>query len=73
MILSKRLSEIFNDNFKELYKKVKNNSYLYYVEKGGRGSAKSTHIGLILILELIKYPVTILCVRKVGNRFFNYL
>lgn len=65
--MSKRLSEIFNDNFKELYKKVKNNSYLYYVEKGGRGSAKSTHIGLILILELIKYPITILCVRKVGN------
>ena len=67
MILSKRLSEIYNDNFKEFYKKTKNDDYLYYVLKGGRGSAKSTHIGFTLILELIKKPVTILCVRKVGN------
>ena len=67
MILSKRLSEIFNDNFKRFYKEAKNDNYLYYVLKGGRGSAKSTHIAFTLILEIIKKPITILCVRKVGN------
>ena len=67
MILSKRLSEIFNDNFKGFYKEAKNDNYLYYVLKGGRGSAKSTHISFTLILEIIKKPITILCVRKVGN------
>ena len=65
--MSKRLSEIYNDNFKEFYKKTKNDDYLYYVLKGGRGSAKSTHIAFTLILEIIKKPITILCVRKVGN------
>ena len=65
--MSKRLSEIFNDNFKKFYKEARNDSYLYYVLKGGRGSAKSTHIAFTLILEIIKKPITILCVRKVGN------
>ena len=65
--LSKRLSEVFNDNFKKFYSEVKKDSYLYYVLKGGRGSAKSTHIAFTLILEIIKKPITILCVRKVGN------
>ena len=67
MILSKRLSEVFNNNFKKFYSEVKKDSYLYYVLKGGRGSAKSTHIAFTLILEIIKKPITILCVRKVGN------
>lgn len=65
--MSKRLSEVFNDNFKKFYSEVKKDSYLYYVLKGGRGSAKSTHIAFTLILEIIKKPITILCVRKVGN------
>lgn len=65
--MSKRLSEVFNDNFKRFYSEVKKDSYLYYVLKGGRGSAKSTHIAFTLILEIIKKPITILCVRKVGN------
>ena len=65
--MSKRLSEIFNDNFKRFYKEAEDDNYLYYVLKGGRGSAKSTHIAFTLILEIIKKPITILCVRKVGN------
>ena len=69
--LSKRLSEVFNDNFKKFYSEVKKDSYLYYVLKGGRGSAKSTHIAFTLILEIIKKPITILCVRKVGNTLFE--
>ncbi|MGL5718855.1 MAG: PBSX family phage terminase large subunit [Paraclostridium sp.] len=64
--MSKRLSEIFNDNFKIFYANTKKD-FLYYVLKGGRGSAKSTHISFTLILKIIKEPITILCVRKVGN------
>lgn len=64
--MSKRLSELFNDNFKSFYANTKKN-YLYYVLKGGRGSAKSTHIAFTLILKIIQEPITILCVRKVGN------
>lgn len=64
--MSKRLSELFNDNFKSFYANTKKD-YLYYILKGGRGSAKSTHIAITLILKIIKEPITILCVRKVGN------
>ena len=62
-----KLSEIFNDNFKSFYRKSKSNDYLFYVLKGGRGSAKSTHIGLDIILNAMKNPITTLVVRKVGN------
>lgn len=53
--------------FREVHKAIKKGGYTYYVLKGGRGSGKSTTIALELILELIKYPITVLCVRKVGN------
>lgn len=64
---NKRLSEIYNDNFKSFYYNAKKNNYLFYVLKGGRGSAKSTHIAFTLILEAMKNPITTLCVRRVGN------
>ena len=38
-----------------------------YVLKGGRGSGKSTHIALRLIIDMMRYPVTALCVRRVAN------
>ena len=38
-----------------------------HVSKGGRGSGKSVHIGVRIIKDMMKYPVTTLCVRKVGN------
>lgn len=61
------LSELFNENFQSFYKATKNPKYLYYVLKGGRGSAKSTHIAFTLILDMMRYPITTLCVRRVGN------
>ncbi len=62
-----KLSDIIAPSYKKWYKATKEDKYLKYVLKGGRGSAKSTHIAIKLVLELIKYPITILCVRKVGN------
>ena len=67
MMSNKRLSEIFNDNFKNFYSKSKKNDYLFYVLKGGRGSAKSTHISFDIIINAMKNPVTTLVVRKVRN------
>ena len=61
-----RMSEIVNDNFKDYWKAEKENAYLKYVLKGGRASAKSTHIGFTIIKNMMKYPVTTLCVRKVA-------
>lgn len=65
--MHKRISEIINKNFHEFWKTINSNKYLYHVLKGGRASAKSTHIAIWLVLALMKYPVTCLCIRKVGN------
>lgn len=61
-----KLSDIMLNNFYDFHKAI-NEPYLKYIAKGGRGSGKSSHIATELILDIIKYPITILCVRKVGN------
>lgn len=61
------LKDMIAPKFREVHMAIKKGDYTYYVLKGGRGSGKSTTIAIELILELIKYPITILCVRKVGN------
>ena len=65
--MHKKISEIINKNFHEFWKVINSNKYLFHVLKGGRASAKSTHIAIWLVLALMKYPVTCLCIRKVGN------
>lgn len=65
--MHKRISEIINKNFHEFWRVINSNKYLFHVLKGGRASAKSTHIAIWLVLALMKYPVTCLCIRKVGN------
>ena len=70
-MISARLSTIINPSFYELHKHIKNNDYLRYVLKGGRGSGKSSDIAIELILDLIANPITILCVRKVANTLYE--
>ena len=65
--MNKKISEIINKNFYEFWKVINSNKYLFHVLKGGRASAKSTHIAIWLVLALMKYPITCLCIRKVGN------
>ena len=65
--MNKKISEIINKNFYGFWKVINSNKYLFHVLKGGRASAKSTHIAIWLVLALMKYPVTCLCIRKVGN------
>lgn len=62
-----KLSEVFTKSFVDLHKKIKSEDYLKYVLKGGRASGKSSFIAQEIILDIIKYPITVLCVRKVGN------
>ena len=66
-MMNKKISEIINKNFYEFWKVINSNKYLFHVLKGGRASAKSTHIAIWLVLALMKYPITCLCIRKVGN------
>lgn len=69
--MNKKLSEIINKNFYEFWKVSNSNKYLYHVLKGGRASAKSTHIAFWLTLAMVKYPVNTVCFRKVGNTIMD--
>jgi PBSX family phage terminase large subunit len=60
-----KISDIILPNFKDFWKASKDNQYLHVVCKGGRNSAKSTHITLNTVLDVMRYPITMLCVRKV--------
>lgn len=62
-----KLSEVILPNYRQSHKYIKNNTHLKYIFKGGRGSGKSSFIAIELILDMVKSPVTTLCVRKVGN------
>ena len=62
-----RLSEVFTPTFQKVWALVKEQRYLRYVLKGGRASAKSTHIAMMVLLLVMRYPITALVVRRVGN------
>lgn len=62
-----KLSEMITPKFHDLYNVWNSNEYLRHICKGGRGSAKSTNIGIILVLSLMKDPVNIICFRKVAE------
>ncbi|MDF2902379.1 MAG: phage terminase, large subunit, pbsx family [Bacillus sp. (in: firmicutes)] len=66
-MIVKRISDIVIPHFHPFWKASNGKKYLKHVCKGGRGSAKSTHIAIKLIKDTMKYPVTTLCVRKVAN------
>lgn len=70
-MISARLSTLVNPCFVDFHRNVKNNKYLRYVLKGGRGSGKSFMISLEIILDVINNPITVLCVRKVGNTLYE--
>lgn len=70
-MISARLSTLVNPCFVDFHKHIRNKDYLRYVLKGGRGSGKSFMISIELILDLIKNPITIICVRKVSNTIYE--
>nr|DAX54451.1 MAG TPA: large terminase [Caudoviricetes sp.] len=62
-----RISDLLTPRFYPLYSAWKSNKYTRLVCKGGRGSAKSSNIALILVVDLMQYPVNTICFRKVGE------
>ena len=62
-----KISDLLTPKFYSLYSAWKTNKYTRLVCKGGRGSAKSTNIALILVIDLMQYPVNTICFRKVGE------
>lgn len=62
-----KLSEKFTPHFLEVWRTVKAAQHLKYVLKGGRGSAKSTHIAMWIILLMMMMPITFLVIRRVYN------
>ena len=62
-----RIYDLLTPKFHSLYSAWKTNKYTRLVCKGGRGSAKSTNIALILVIDLMQYPVNTICFRKVGE------
>ena len=62
-----KISDLLTPRFYPLYSAWKSNKYTRLVCKGGRGSAKSTNIALILVVDLMQYPVNTICFRKVGE------
>lgn len=61
------LSEIVLDQFKPFWIASKKKKHLRYVLKGGRGSGKSFHIPMRIMLDIMEYPVSAIGVRKVQN------
>lgn len=62
-----KLSKIITPKFISFWQASNSRKYLRHVLKGGRASSKSTHVALKLIKDMMKYPVTTLCIRKVAR------
>jgi len=63
-----RLSRLISPAFAESHRAVKSGAIDELVEKGGRGSGKSSFISLELVLQLLKHPdCHAVVLRKVGN------
>jgi PBSX family phage terminase large subunit len=46
---------------------VDSEKYLFNVLKGGRNSAKSSHVAIKIIRKMMEYPINTLVVRKIAN------
>lgn len=59
--------KLYTPHFLSFWVAAEEKNHLKHVLKGGRGSAKSTHIAMKLVEDMMSYPVTALCIRKVAN------
>lgn len=62
-----RLADKILPAFRKPWHAVKRGEHLYYVFKGGRNSSKSTHISIMIVHDMMKYPVNALCMRRVAE------
>lgn len=61
------LASIITEQFKPFWCASRAKEHLRYVLKGGRGSGKSFHIPMRILLDIMEYPVSALGIRKVQN------
>ncbi|MEK4030809.1 PBSX family phage terminase large subunit [Pseudobacillus sp. FSL P4-0506] len=59
--------KLFPPKFRSFLKASKQQKYLYYVNKGGRGSGKSSDVAMDIILDMMEKPINALAIRKVDN------
>lgn len=62
-----RLSELLPKAFHASWKAANNTDILNVVEKGGRGSGKSSDIAIIMTQLLMRYPLNAIGIRKIDN------
>ncbi len=60
-----KISDIITDQFKLFWIVSKAKKHLRYVLKGGRGSGKSFHIPIRILMDIIEYPVSAIAIRKI--------
>jgi len=56
-----RLNDYILPCYRPVWNSSKDSEVLYEVLKGGRNSGKSFFIPIILLRDLIKYPISVLC------------
>lgn len=66
-MISIKLSGVMIPSFNGLHKRIRQSNHMRYVLKGGRASGKSSVIAQEIVLDIVRNPITALCVRKVGN------
>ena len=64
---SRRISEFIPKNFHSLWRAALDPTILHVVEKGGRGSGKSSDIAHVIIQLIMRYSVNAVCIRKTDN------
>ena len=62
-----RLSELLPKAFHNSWRAANNPGILNVVEKGGRGSGKSSDIAIIMTQMLMRYPLNAVGIRKIDN------
>ncbi|HDV0835150.1 TPA: PBSX family phage terminase large subunit [Enterococcus faecalis] len=67
MNMSKKLSEFLPKAFHTTWRIALNSNILHVVEKGGRGSGKSSGIAHIIVQLIMRYPVNAVAIRYVDN------
>lgn len=63
----KRISDLLPSAFHPTWRATYNSDILHVVEKGGRGSGKSSDIAHIFIQLMMRHPVNGVAIRKVDN------
>ena len=68
MELKVPMKDVIIPKYKDLFLDIMQHKHTHYVLAGGRGSTKSSFIGLVIPLLLIQYPNTnAVCFRKIAN------